>query len=147
MARESAGQAAPRYARPFVLLFLATLVVCAAAGLNLWPFSSWELFSRLRTDQAAGWDALAVDSAGRTRDDPIPSLPYGHRGFGATMAMFHGDSPSARDAICDTWLNEATRRLGSSTRELKIYRLHWLVSERGGPRRRKLVVICRERSA
>ena len=119
----SAGTAAPRYARPFVVVFLATLIVCALGGFNLWPYSSWELFSRLRTDQETGWDVVAVDSAGDVRDDPTASLPYSHRGFVSTMATFPDRSPSAQDAICDAWLNDATQRFGESTRLLKIYGL------------------------
>ena len=134
-----------------MVVFLATLVVCALGGFNLWPYSSWELFSRLRTDQETGWDVVAVDSAGDVRDDPTASLPYSHRGFVSTMATFPDRSPSAQDAICDAWLNDATQRFGESTRLLKIYGLHWLLSGRHGnraaPRQRKLVVICRERSA
>jgi hypothetical protein len=91
-----------------VVVFTAMLVVCALGPFNLWPFSNWQLLSRLRTDQQTGWDAVAIDSAGRARDDPIASLPYGHRGFASTMAGFSQRSPSARDAICDAWLNAAT---------------------------------------
>jgi hypothetical protein len=134
-----------------VFVFLATLVVCALAGFNLWPYSNWELFSRLRTDQQSGWEAVAIDSSGHPRDDPIASLPYGHQGFAATMATFSNRSPSGRDAVCDAWLNDAAGRLGESTRLLRIYHLHWLLSDRHGhhaaPRQRKLVLSCSERSA
>ena len=134
-----------------MVVFLATLVVCALGGFNLWPYSNWELFSRLRTDQETGWDVVALDSVGDVRDDPTASLPYVHRGFGSTMAVFPDRSPYAQDAICDAWLNDATKKFGESTRLLKIYRLHWLLSDRHGsraaPRQRTLVVTCRERSA
>jgi hypothetical protein len=57
--------AAPRFARPFVAVFIATLVVCALAPLNLWPFSNWELFSRLRSPLETSWEAVAVERGGR----------------------------------------------------------------------------------
>jgi hypothetical protein len=57
--------AAPRYARPFVAVFVATLVICALAPLNLWPFSNWELFSRLRSPLETSWEVVAVERSGR----------------------------------------------------------------------------------
>jgi hypothetical protein len=132
-------------------VFLATLVVCALGPFNLWPFSNWQLFSHLRTDQQTGWDAVAIDSAGHARDDPIASLPSGQRGFASTMAAFAHRSPSARDAICDAWLIAATEKFGPGTRLLRIYRLQWLLSARHGDRpplrQRTLVLSCSERSA
>jgi hypothetical protein len=50
------------------------------------------------------------------------------------MAAFAHLSPSARDAICDAWLNAAAEKFGPSTRLLKIYRLQWLLSDRHGDR-------------
>ncbi len=135
MARPSTpSAAAPRYARPFVALFLATLVVCPLASLNPWPFSNWELFSRLRTDQQTGWRAVAVDSAGREHVYPIASLPHGYRGFGSIMADFSERSAAERDAICAAWLRGATEQFGSGTRLLRIYHLQWLLSDRRGRR-------------
>jgi hypothetical protein len=142
------SEAAPRrQARPFVAMFVATLSICALAGFNLWPFSSWELFSRLRTDQQTGWDVVGIDSSGRTRDDPIAALPYGHRGFAATMAAFSDRSPSTRDAICDAWLSSATEELGSSTRFVEVFHLRWELSDRQAPRKRELALVCSERVA
>jgi hypothetical protein len=143
----------PRYARPFVVLFLATLVVCALAGLNLWPFSDWDLFSRLRTDQDTGWTAVAVDWAGRARDFPIDSLPHGYRGFGSVMAGLAARSAADRDAVCRAWLRGATERFGPSTRLVRIYHLEWLLSDRRGsraapdPARRTLALTCSAKGA
>jgi hypothetical protein len=53
--------AAPRYARPFVAIFVGMVVVCALAPLNLWPFSNWELFSRLRGPVESYWEAVVED--------------------------------------------------------------------------------------
>jgi hypothetical protein len=117
-----------------VALFVATLVVCAVASLNLWPFSNWELFSRLRTDQQTGWKAVAVDRAGRERDYPVTSLPRGYRGFGFIIADFSKRSVAERDAICGAWLSGATEHFGSSTRLVRIYHLDWLLSDRQGDR-------------
>jgi hypothetical protein len=144
---------APRYARPFVTLFLAALVFCAVGAVNAWPFSDWDLFSRLRTDRETGWKAVAVDSAGRQHDDPLAALPQGYRGFGSVMADFSGRSSSERNAICAAWLRGATEQFGPSIRVLRIYHLEWLLSDRRGsraapnPAGRTLTWICTARGA
>jgi hypothetical protein len=120
--------AAPRYARPFVALFLATLVVCALVPLNLWPFSNWELFSRLRTDEQTGWEAVTVDGAGRKHDYAL-----------------------ARDVSCAAWLHDSTVRYGSGTRVVRVYRVEWELSDRHGnrkaPRERTLAGVCAAKDA
>ena len=142
----STSGTAPHYARPFVVLFLATLVVCALAPVNAWPFSSWELFSRLHTDRQTGWEAVAVDRAGRERGYPIASLQYGYRSLRLIMADFSESSVAGRDTLCAAWLRGATKQFGPSTRFLRIYHLEWLLSERRGsraaPAHRILAWIC-----
>lgn len=147
MARNSsASVTAPRYARPFVALFLGALVVCALAPLNAWPFSNWELFSRLRTDQQTRWEIVAVDRAGRERGYPIASLQLSYRGFVSVVANFSRRSAADRDAICVAWLRGATEQFGPSTRLVKIYHQEWLLSDRRGtraaPPQRTLAWIC-----
>ena len=143
--------AAPRYARPFVALFLATLVVCAVAAWNLWPFSNWELFSRLRTDRLTGWEAVAVDRAGRERADPITSSAHGYRGFAFIMADFSARSAADRNAICVTWLDGATDEWGASTRLVRIYHVVRQLADRQGelaaPARRTLAWTCSAKGA
>jgi hypothetical protein len=143
--------AAPRYARPFVALLLTTLVVCPLAALNPWPFSNWELFSRLRTNQQTGWRAVAVDSAGRQHAYPIASLPHDYRPFGSIRADSSERSATERDAICAAWLRGATQRYGSGTRLVRIYQLDWLLSDRQRRRaaapHRTLAWICRTKGA
>jgi hypothetical protein len=120
--------AAPRYARPFVALFLAALVVCALVPLNLWPFSNWELFSRLRTDVQTGWVAVAVDRAGRRHDFPL-----------------------AQAASCAAWLRDSTALYGPGTRVVRIYRVEWDLSDQHGnqkaPRQRTLAGVCTAKDA
>jgi hypothetical protein len=125
----------PRQARPFVAAFLATLVVCGLAPFNLWPFSNWELFSRLRTDRQTRWEAVAVAWTGRERAYPIASK-----------------RPAAEpDASCAAWLRGATEVLGTKTRLVRIYRMEWLLSDRRGhratPRRRTLIWVCTAKGA
>jgi hypothetical protein len=143
-----AGAPAPRFARSFVALFLAALLVCAIAPFNLWPFSNWELFSRLRSDQETGWEMVAIDRTDRGRVDP---LPHGYRSFSSVIAQFPRRSSAQRDAICAVWVRDATQHFGPSTRLLRIYQLEWLLTDRHGhrraPRHRTLVWICTAKGA
>lgn len=142
---------APHYARPFVAAFLLTLVVCALAPFNPWPFSDWELFSRLRTDRQSAWQVIAVEATGRKLVYPIALLPHGYRGFASTMAEFSERSATLRDATCEAWLRGAGDHLGTSTSSFRIYELSWLLSghlgNRPGPRRRILEWTCSAKGA
>src|SRR5436309_11767923 len=117
----------PRYARPFVALFLGALIVCAVASVNAWPFSSWRLFSSLRTDRQISWQAIAVDGSGVERAYPIGAMSHGYGGFRPAMKTFARRSGSDRDALCAAWLRGATQRYGPTTALLRIYRLSWIL--------------------
>ena len=134
VATQSTSAAAPPHARSFVAVLLATLVVCALVPLNPWPFSNWELFSRLRMDRQTGWALVVVDSTGRVHAYPVASLARGYRGLASVMTDFSRRSATERDAVCAAWLSTARERFGSSTRLVRIYRLEWLLSDRQGNR-------------
>jgi hypothetical protein len=123
------SMAAPRYARLFVALFLAAIVLCAAVPLNPWPFSNWELFSRLRTDRRIVWEEVALTSTGREHDYLLSRLP---RGYGV--------------ASCGSWIANASAKLGSDTQAVEVYRLQLLLTHRRGrraaPPRRTLELAC-----
>lgn len=142
---------APRIARPFVVAFLLTLVVCALVPLNPWPFSDWELFSRLRTDRESAWEAIAVESSGRKLVYPVASLAHGYSGFASTMASFSGRSATSRNSTCEGWLRMATRQLGTNTSLFRIYDVSWMLSggqgARRAPRHRTLEWTCRRTGA
>lgn len=141
----------PRHARPFVAAFLLAIVVCALVPFNPWPFSDWELFSRLRSDRQTAWEAVAVESSGRTVAYPVGSLPRGYRGFASTMTRFSTRSPSSRDAACETWIRAASTELGAQTSRFRIYEVSWLLSGKQGhrraPRSRALEWTCSARGA
>jgi hypothetical protein len=148
---DMAGAAPPRHARPFVALFLTVLVACPLGLLNLWPFSSWRLFSSIRTDRETSWEAVAVEPSGRERDVPVASFPHGYRGFRFVLAGFSKRAPAARNAICAAWLTEANDELITRTRLVRIYRLQWRLSDRRGersaPGSRTLAWVCNARGA
>jgi hypothetical protein len=113
--------AAPRYARPFVAIFVGMVVVCALVPLNLWPFSNWELFSRLRGPVQSYWEAVVR-----------------HHGLVADYAI-------GPHTACAPLLRSATVRFGPAT-DVRIYHVERLLSERVGARRapadRRLVAAC-----
>jgi len=114
--------AAPRYARPFVAIFVGMVVVCALAPLNLWPFSNWELFSRLRGPVESYWEAVVEDHGLVVVDDTI--RPH---------------------TACLPLLRSATARFGPAT-DVRIYHVERLLSDRIGshaaPPYRTLVATC-----
>jgi hypothetical protein len=112
-----------------VALFLGAVVVCALVPLNAWPFSSWELFSHLRTDRKAAWSAVAVDRSGRERGDPIGSFANGYEGFSSIMSGFAGRPAASRQAICAAWLRLTRERFGPDTRALLVYHVQWRLPE------------------
>lgn len=113
--------AAPRYARPFVAIFIGMVVVCALAPLNLWPFSNWELFSRLRGPVESSWEAVVE-----------------HHGLVADYAI-------GPHTTCAPLLRIATVRFGQAT-DVRIYHVERLLSDRIGaharPPHRTLVATC-----
>ena len=113
--------AAPRYARPFIAIFVGMVVVCALAPLNLWPFSNWELFSRLRGPVESYWVAV-VEQRGLVVDYTIGP----HR-------------------ACAPLLRSATARFGPAT-DVRIYHVELVLSDRAdghpAPPSRTLVAAC-----
>jgi len=140
-------EAAPRLARPFVVLFLTLIVAAAIFTWEPWPITSFRLFSHLRADRQQGW-AATVDVQGRETPLAVADLSSGLRGFSFRMAEFESASWSRRDEICRAWtapLSEAEGRRGA---EIRLYRTSWQLSQRidGGerpaPPRRRLAFVC-----
>jgi len=109
--------AAPRYARPFVAIFIGMVVICALVPLNLWPFSNWELFSRLRRPVQSSWEAVVED----------------HGRVAVYTVGPHTD--------CAPLLRSATVRFGPAT-DVRIYHVERLLSDSPPPAHRKLVATC-----
>lgn len=125
---------APRLARPFVALLLAAAIASAVFVLEPWPFTSFRLFSHLRTDQQFAWRASAVDARGIERDYPLGSLPHGFRGFSFVMAEFVEANSDRRHELCRTWVRAAPGLIGHEAVAVRIYRREWLLSDREGSR-------------
>ena len=129
----------PRHARPFVAGLVVALCTCAAVPLNEWPFSSWELFSRLRSDHQT---ALSLVDGAHGRVLAAQVQAYGR----VPLRAFVAESATRKRATCAAW-----RRASGDAGELTVYRVDWRLSERSGSRaaapRRTLVWTCRRPGA
>jgi hypothetical protein len=103
------------------VLFLAALVVCAVREYELWPFSSWRLFSHLRTGRQVSWQAAAVDLEGRESVIDFGALPRSFHGNVGVLSGFSKLTPRERDDVCRSWAR-AVRRRGRDVTEIRIYR-------------------------
>ncbi|MGH9225165.1 MAG: hypothetical protein ACRD2W_15605 [Acidimicrobiales bacterium] len=122
--------------RAFVRTFLAVFVVCGLAGLNLWPFTGWHLFSHVRADRITAWEITTVDALGEEVGVPFADLPAGYRTSSHVASGLAGLLEAARLDVCRAWasadpgrrqvvevrvyaIEESLRDPGARTRELR----------------------------
>jgi hypothetical protein len=91
-----------RLPKAVAAFLIGALVVCAAASTEAWPFSGWELFSRIRQADQRGWLAT-MTVEGAERPIVFKDLPRGFRGALHVMQGFPSLSLSERDAVCASW--------------------------------------------
>jgi hypothetical protein len=108
--------------KAFVAAFLAAFVTCGLLGVEAWPLSGWELFSRVRTEARAGWEAVTVDRSGAEHPIPFARLPRGMRGELQVMAGFPSLPPAEREAVCGAWAG-AVRERGGEVAAVRVYRV------------------------
>src|SRR5688572_26329160 len=109
---------APRFARPFVAVFLAAIVVCGVFTVAPWPLPGWQLFSHVRTGDQSAWSATAVDGRSREVEYPLGNSERGYRGFSFLMNGFAERSPAEQQELCDTWREGTEALLGFEAREV-----------------------------
>ncbi|HYU60284.1 MAG TPA: hypothetical protein VEK39_05970 [Solirubrobacterales bacterium] len=138
---------APRFARPFVAVYLVAFVICALTTIEAWPLTAWRLFSHLRTENQLSWSATAIDRQGGEHPYPLGALPQGYRGFGFLMSEFTTGSPERQRELCDTWREGTGELLGFESRAVRIYELRTNLAQRDGdraePAERELRYTCR----
>lgn len=108
--------------RVFVYGFLALFFVTGVAQIDAWPFSGWELFSRVRTERQVGWEAVTVDAAGAERGVGFSSLPRSYRGGPHLFAAFRRFSPARIESSCRALVAAVAERGRSDVRALRVYR-------------------------
>lgn len=137
---------APRLARPFVAILLATMVAAAAFLWEPWPITSFRLFSHLRYERQIGWETDAVRRDGGETHVAVANLSPGYRNFVFRMEEFVSATTVRRDALCQTWVAPLQRR--GARLELRIYRTVESLSvrtedgDRSAPPSRRLVFVC-----
>lgn len=134
MSPQERPDAVPRYARPFVAVFLAAMIAAAVFVWEPWPLTSFRLFSHERIDRQSAWEATAVSTGGGEAGYALGSEDRGLRGFPFVMGEFTGASEERRDEICRVWLAEAPQTEGEPAAAVRIYKRSWLLSERDGDR-------------
>jgi hypothetical protein len=132
-----------------VVALLVVMVASAAFAWEPWPFTSFRLFSHLRYDEQATWEARAVGPGDEEAAVGFSGAPRGLRGFQFAMAEFVVASAERQDELCLTWTEEAAALLDARVRRLHLYRREWRLSERVGDRARegsaRLVYTCSRR--
>jgi hypothetical protein len=143
MAQADSVRAVGLGVRAFVAAFLSVFVVCGLLQVEAWPFSGWQLFSRVRTAEIKGWLATGVGTDGTERPIPFGSFAAGHRGELGVLKGFEGLSAADRRAVCRAWADEMTR-IGAGVVEIRIYATTYPARdlEGGGGGRRDLRHVC-----
>lgn len=101
---------------------LAALVTCAAVSTDgWWPLTAWQLFSRVRTAEQAGWQAVAV-TGGAEQPVPFAALPRAFRGAHQLLREMERLPPSERARICGTW-RSAMAELGAPADAIRVDRV------------------------
>jgi len=120
--------------RLFVYGFLAVFLYAGAAGVEAWPLTGWKLFSRVRTDHQAGWEAVTVDGAGGERPVIFAALPRGYRGGPHLFDAFRRLSPARIESACRALVAAVRKSRGGDVRFLRVYRSARRLSLAGGGR-------------
>lgn len=106
--------------RVFVYGFLAFFLACGLLGVELWPFSGFRLFSRVRTDQVRGWDVTTVDPLGSERVVPFAELPEGYRDVISIASGLARAPDGDRLEVCRAWASAAPGS-GPDIVEVRVY--------------------------
>lgn len=141
------AQKSPLRAR-IVLSGIVVLMVASAAFVwEPWPFTSFRLFSHLRTDEQTRWEAAVIDAEGEFRAYPLSSADNGLRGFAFAMSEFETASTERQGQMCTTWIEASREIIGVDATSLRVYQRRWKLSDRVGDRSRlgarELRYVCR----
>ena len=111
----------PVATRVFVYGFLVAFLVTGLAGIEAWPLTGWKLFSQVRTDRQAGWEAVTVDGAGRERPVPFSTLPRGYRGGPHLFSAYRRFSTARIEKSCRALIDAVEEKGETDVRTLRVY--------------------------
>ena len=120
---DKASDGPPRWARPFVYVFLAVLLATTALGAEQWPFTAWKLFSGVRTGVTTGWNVVTVAPGGDESPVDFAALGRGYRGASWRLADFPTLTAAERDAVCRAWADAVTAATGREVASVRAYRV------------------------
>ncbi|MDQ3147596.1 MAG: hypothetical protein M3R01_11825 [Actinomycetota bacterium] len=115
-----------RGTRRFVLGFLAVVLACAFVGIEAWPFTGWNLYSRRLTDVVTRYRAVTVDTEGAEHGIPWGRLPVAYASTYRQLPSLDRREPDEREPVCEAWA-DATRAIGG---EVEAVRVYWTESRR-----------------
>jgi hypothetical protein len=142
----NAPPARPAWVRRSVAAFLVAFALCGVLGLEAWPLTGWRLFADARRAEQAGWQAVAVDPAGREQPIVFAELPAGFHGNVQVLKSFPALTPARQAATCDAWA-QALRARGAEVAQVRVYATSTDLAarrgDRGAPPVRRLAFTCR----
>lgn len=86
-----------------VYLTLIALVGCVAAEAELWPLSSFRLFSERRTGTRVEWRLVVVDAHGTESPADTAAMGRGFRQLGHQLPVLARASADERGEACAAW--------------------------------------------
>ncbi len=109
-----------RSLRRGLLAYLAVLLAVGFTSSELWPLSSFHLFSGRQHEFRRAYAVQAVLPDGSEQGISFNTLPVGLRHTQRQISDFAEWSQSRRDESCDEWI-EAIRAEGTPARFIRIY--------------------------
>jgi hypothetical protein len=106
--------------RRFALAFLAVFLACSLGGIEAWPLTGWNLYSRARSDEVARWRAVTVDHDGGEHGIVWDALPVAYRNTYRQLPDLAERHPTDREPVCRAWA-EAVRDRGQEVTAVRVY--------------------------
>jgi hypothetical protein len=111
------AQAAKRWLRVYLLVLLAI----GFTSTEVWPLTSFHLFSSLRHRHRTAWQIVSVDAEGDETTVHLSELPIVYHQSALQLDDFGGWPQERRDEYCDAWVG-ALRDQDRPARWIRIYR-------------------------
>lgn len=104
-----------------VVLVLLALPIVFSVGIRSWPFTSWELFSGVRSETGSTWRVFAVDADGEEAPIDLASAGDGMNGWFQLAKQFDHMPADEQAAVCTAWL-KAAQEIREPVQSLNLYR-------------------------